>query len=745
LRRIRDPTRFAQLLGANAEHTRGTDWPFIGNRCAPRHNPGFDAISASTEVRILKNPAKAARSWLAFLMLAWASSGEASKADPLHAKPASRVPWGQASGVSGKSPGFPARPTVALTHVAQIRQLSPAQAARFFPVQARGVVTAMPGYRNSFFFQDGTAGISVDRTDSTPVQVGDQVEVTGTSGPGQFAPVVLASAVRVIGQGRPPPAPIKTLGDLFGGMEDSQWIELRGVVRAAGPANLFGRPILILVLEVDGGAVNVQLQNFAGIDPARIVDSVIRVRGVCASTANDKRQFVGPTLLVPNRNEIEIVVAAPLDPFAGPVRPVGQVLKFGEWEHRVLVTGMVTYQVPGLAIYLQDGSDAIRVESPSPVIAVPGTRVEAIGFPATREYAPILVDGLFRIAGRGSPVPPVAVKAGAVITQRDGIHRGNYNQQLVQLEATLVEDHIQRSHHVFLVRQGNEEFEATLLLSGSAAPMAPLPVGSLLQLTGICTIQVGNTLNPISFELLLRTPQDIVVLERGPWWTPARSLSLLAILACVSALAFLWVAALRNRVKQQTKAIRESEIQFRYLAEHDGLTGLLNRGAILRALDNQMARARREHQPVTVVLSDIDHFKEVNDQNGHLAGDAALQRFAAVVSASMRPYDSAGRYGGEEFLLVLPGISETDVENRLGALHAAMSNLDVSYLQTRFSITCSFGAVVISDSDAAIDRDMFLSAADRALYQAKDAGRNRVVVDHQRVEAFDPTAPDSAA
>ncbi len=689
----------------------------------------------------MRIPAKAACCWLSLLLLPWAGSGEAAKSDPPRTKPASREPWGQAAAAPGKSPGIPGRATIPLARVAQIRQLSPAQAARFYPIQLRGVVTAMPGYRNSFFFQDETAGISVDRTDSTQVHVGDRVEVTGTSGPGQFAPVVLASQVRVIGQGLPPPAPLKTLGNLFGGLEDSQWIALRGVVRAATPADLFGRPILILTIEVDGGPVNVQLQNFAGIDPARIVDSVIRVRGVCASTANDKRQFVGPTLLVPNRNDLEVELPAPPDPFAGPIRPIGDVLKFGEWEHRVQVAGVVTYQLPGHAIYLQDGSDGIRVESQSPVLAVPGTRVEAIGFPAMREYAPILVDGLFRVAGQANPVTPVSVETGAIITQREGINRGNYNQQLVQVEARLVEDHIQRSHRVFLVRQGNEEFEATLLLSGSAAPMPPLPVGSLLRLTGICTIQVGSTLNPIAFELLLRTPKDIVVLERGPWWTPARSLSLLAILAGVSALAFLWVAALRNRVKRQTKAIRDSEERFRYLAEHDGLTGLLNRGAILRALDNQLARARREHQTVTVVLSDIDHFKEVNDHHGHLAGDAALRRFTEAVSASMRPYDSAGRYGGEEFLLVLPGIPETDVESRLIALHAAITNLNVSYLQTRFSINCSFGAVVIASSDDAMDRDTFLSAADRALYQAKDAGRNRFVVQRERSEAVRPNAP----
>lgn len=689
----------------------------------------------------MRTPAKVAYCWLVLCTLPWAYSAKAAQVASSRGKPEFRQPWGQALGVPGKSPGL-AEITLPITHITQIRQLTPNQAASLYPVKVRGVVTAMPGYRNSFFVQDETAGISVDRTDSAQVHAGDRVEVTGTTGPGQFAPVVLASEVLVTGRAHPPHAAIKTLGNLFGGLEDSQWIELRGVVRAANAADLFGRPILILVLEVDGGAINLQLQDFAGIDPVRIVDSVIRVRGVCASTANEKRQFVGATLLVPNRNDLEVVDKAPSDPFAGPSRPIGDVLQFGEWEHRVQVAGVVTYQVPGHAIYLQEGSDGIRVESRSPLIATPGTRVEAIGFPAMREYAPILADGLFRIAGSGSPVAPVAVETSAIITQRENINRGKYNQQLVQVEARLVEDHIQRNRRFLLLRQGNEEFEASVLLSGPVPPKDSLPIGSLLRVTGICILQVGSTLDPISFDLLLRSPQDIVVLKRGPWWTPARSLSLLAILAGVSALAFLWVAALRTRVKRQTKAIRESEERFRYLAEHDGLTGLLNRSTILLALDTQLERARREHQTLTVVLSDIDFFKEVNDRHGHLAGDAALRSFTEAISASIRPYDSAGRYGGEEFLLVLPGIPEADIEARLGALHAAMSNLEVRYQQTRFRITCSSGAVAI-DSSNAVDRDMLLSAADRALYQAKDAGRNRFVVQRPRFGA--PTTDASGS
>jgi diguanylate cyclase (GGDEF)-like protein len=256
-----------------------------------------------------------------------------------------------------------------------------------------------------------------------------------------------------------------------------------------------------------------------------------------------------------------------------------------------------------------------------------------------------------------------------------------------------------------------------------------IPDGSVLSVTGICTINVGSALNPISFTILLRSPADIVVLKRGPWWTPNRALMVLVGLASVTAVVLLWVAVLRNRVARQTRTIRESEGRFRYLSEHDGLTGLLNRTAILVELDKQLVLGYREKKTVTVVLGDIDHFKQVNDAHGHQAGDAALVCFAQAASGCVRPYDSVGRYGGEEFVLVLIGIPARDVEDRLNRLHKSISNLAVSYWQTEFRITCSLGAVLIAAGQNTIDQESALAAADKALYKAKAAGRNRVILE----------------
>jgi diguanylate cyclase (GGDEF)-like protein len=118
----------------------------------------------------------------------------------------------------------------------------------------------------------------------------------------------------------------------------------------------------------------------------------------------------------------------------------------------------------------------------------------------------------------------------------------------------------------------------------------------------------------------------------------------------------------------------------------------------------------------------------VNDVHGHQAGDAALVCFAEAVSRCIRPYDSVGRYGGEEFLLVLTGIPSRDVEDRLYRLHKSISNLAVSHRQMEFRITCSLGAVLIAEGQNTMDQESALAVADKALYKAKELGRDQVIL-----------------
>jgi two-component system chemotaxis response regulator CheY len=154
---------------------------------------------------------------------------------------------------------------------------------------------------------------------------------------------------------------------------------------------------------------------------------------------------------------------------------------------------------------------------------------------------------------------------------------------------------------------------------------------------------------------------------------------------------------------------------------------MLNRTAILRALAAELDRAQRENLTVAVALVDLDFFKGINDDYGHLAGDEALRWFAAAVGTAIRPYDLAGRYGGEEFLLILTKLPHGIVENRLVTLHGAISNLKVCAHGSEFQLNCSMGATVFDSSDGPATIESLLVIADHALYDAKAQGRNRVV------------------
>jgi two-component system cell cycle response regulator len=166
--------------------------------------------------------------------------------------------------------------------------------------------------------------------------------------------------------------------------------------------------------------------------------------------------------------------------------------------------------------------------------------------------------------------------------------------------------------------------------------------------------------------------------------------------------------------------------QLRIEATHDALTGALNRRAILNTLEKEVARATRHGSPLGILLLDLDHFKDVNDTYGHMTGDAVLTQTARRISAPLRPYDALGRYGGEEFLVVLPQCDlarSVEIAERIRSSVKAPS--DTSAEEKEIAITVSIGAAAFHREPVSVDE--LIQSADRALYRAKQLGRDRVL------------------
>ncbi|WP_426689291.1 ligand-binding sensor domain-containing diguanylate cyclase [Rhodanobacter ginsengiterrae] len=228
-----------------------------------------------------------------------------------------------------------------------------------------------------------------------------------------------------------------------------------------------------------------------------------------------------------------------------------------------------------------------------------------------------------------------------------------------------------------------------------------------------------------------------------PWWL-TRWAGLLLVLLLILLVGFSWrwrsrrlrrqnrrlEAMVAGRTVELTEEKRELELaraELYHQATHDSLTGLHNRPAILEQLEALLEPGQRPQPGLAVGLIDADHFKRINDTLGHQAGDAALLAIARCLQAHVREGDRLGRYGGEEILLLLPGIARADAEQRTRDIQSAVSAMSHQWNGHAFAVSLSIGMVWIG-SEAASVEDL-IRRADAALYQAKSGGRDRVVVE----------------
>lgn len=449
-----------------------------------------------------------------------------------------------------------------LRTAAQVRSLTPEQAAQRLRVKLRGVVTFYDENLYSRFIQDDTEGIYLAYVTNMPALTpGQIVEVEGVTSPGEYAPIVEPRSVKIVGEGKLPPAKPVSIEELVSGHEDSQFVEVRGIVRSVRFEMESQHYLIDLV--TGGERFTVHVRQLPVAQAEDIVDCTVRARGVCSTLFNLQRQLFGFRLLVPRPTDLVIEKPAPSNPFDIPVQSISSLLQFtpqGTFGHRVKLSGTVTYHESGIAIFIQDASEGLYCQTRQRTPVSPGDRVEVLGFPAKGEYTPVLQDAVYRKVGDGELPEPAAVDLDDALT-------GKHDCQLVRIHARLLE-RTQRGREQFLVLDtAGFIFHAYLAPEASQSGLAGLQNGSDVAVTGICLIErgsgwrAGGGWRAKSFRLLLRSPQDIVVLKTPPQWVRWGIVRTVGSLGVILLAALIWIAVLHRRLARHRAQVLKKTVQ----------------------------------------------------------------------------------------------------------------------------------------------------------------------------------------
>ena len=436
-----------------------------------------------------------------------------------------------------------------VTEAGAIRALSAEEAGRHYPVRLRATVTYADPAWSMLFVQDGSGGVYVDSNQAAELRAGDLIELEGSTDSGNFAPQIVRPTIRVVGRAPPPRGKRADVERLLTGMEDSQWVETTGVVRAVSRD---GANHVLIHLAAGRSRFSVVVPRVEGPAPTHLLDSLVRVSGVSGTLFNQKRQLIGVQLYMPSLDHVAVERAAVGDPFAAPVVPINRLTQFAvnaEDARRVHLRGTVTLQRAS-SFFLHDQTGNVEVKISASQVQ-PGDRVEVVGFSTPGDYSAVVEDPLVRVVGRSTRPAPTPISA------EQGVS-GNFDAELVRIRAQVVEA-TTGSKPVLVLEDGGHIFEAVWDEHLGHSPAAD---GSVIELVGISAVQVDFVLGqrtPRSFRLILQSPADITVVTPAPWWTMTHTLGTIGAMALTILVALTWVGVLRNRVRRQTDHLLDAK------------------------------------------------------------------------------------------------------------------------------------------------------------------------------------------
>jgi diguanylate cyclase (GGDEF)-like protein len=565
-----------------------------------------------------------------------------------------------------------------LTSVAQIRAL-PTNAAGE-PVELHAVITYYQPTQGQIFIQDATGGIYVMPPVSPPdLHPGDAIVLRGVTVP-SFSTNVRASEMKLDGSIRFPDPVLVSWRDILKRSNDCRYVSVTGVVRSATLQLSSGQTpqaairqrasaspqttelpqdaYLLIDLLMDGGSVRVHMQDVAGIDPLKLLDSEVKMTGVAGGLFDGKFQQIGAELWVSAAKHMQVLKPALDNPANLPPSDIAR-LESQSWvrdeSQRLRVRGSVTLYQPGLQLVVETPdrqSVLVNTYEQSPLRV--GQIVDVVGFPVPHEYSLEYSEAI----GQANVLPtPESRVIQPLAIQWDDAMAGHNPYDLISMEGTLADEVRERHQDTLVIKVGPHVFSAILprTVWNQDFDQFSLPeyrIGSKIRVTGVCFAHAGGPWNTERwFDVEMRTPEDVMVLADPSWWTVRHLLYLSGALVALMLTALVWAMLLQKQVRIQSEQIRvtmESEAaRERRIAQMEK-----ERGRVLEAINSKQNLEEVLQMIVRLISQQLgDRACWCELPNGTRVGDAVPDDGAALL-VRRDIYSSVGERLGS---LVLAG------------------------------------------------------------------------------------------
>ena len=464
-----------------------------------------------------------------------------------------------------------------LTNASQVLSLSAEQSSRGIKITIKGVVTAAePDWGGRFFVQDSSGGVFVENISNVQPSPGDVVTVSGISFPGGYAPTVSQPRWEKVGTAPLPAAKPVSIEQLMSGAEDSQRIEISGIVRNAQASGTQ----LELELASGGYRVHVYEPIPPGVDPQSLVGAKVQVKGTAATAFNAPlRHLVTVDVYVPFLTDFVVEKPVVPDPFSEPLTPINNIGQYHGGRslgYRVHVGGVVTYQRKGEDVFIRDATGGLQIKSSQMLSLSPGDVIEAVGFPGVENFLPVLEDAVFRRTDE--PRTKVLTRNVPIAELLEGLHHADFITLRGKLLGRLAEEIPSPAGESDILKTTLVLQTTNLVFTAEAETVKPnsllasIPIGSIIEVGGICFLQSDEHGRIESFRILLPASYDVSIITKPTWLTAQRLLIILAVALVIIIVAASWIIMVSKRNLALRHLIHERELNQKALQKaHDTL------------------------------------------------------------------------------------------------------------------------------------------------------------------------------